>query len=270
MRMAVSDQIDGINIEYKERTPQEELTEDLFYEPLSFYQEKPFDPESFRAEQSLLLRKVEAAFVAMKEDLLECEEDRELLSSTFQLDIWEKLIVELEETIECIGSFECLRMALLRCAVTFYKELMDPIRSITLFNYLLQLDPYEPDLWGAYGLCLIEMSEQCIFSTFDMERRSVFCFTRAARLSLAHLIARDAWLEAHDDETAFRLAQEYYYNASDAYPNHISRKGLYLTLMLKKMDPVPGKDTFTGKEIIYEGEDLTRELQAVNTLLPPH
>lgn len=268
--MTVSDEINGINLEYQERAPQEELRYDLFSEPLDFYRQKPFDPESFRTEQSFLLSKVEQALTAMKEDLLECEQDRELLSSTFQIDIWERLIVELGETLESVGIPERLRIAIYRCAVTFYKDLMDPIRSIKMFNYLLQLDPDDPDLWGAYGLCLIEMSEQCICSTFDMERRSVFCFVRAARLSLAHLIARDRWLDLHDEETAFRLAQEYYYNASDAYPNHISRKGMYLTLMLKKMDAVPGKDAFSDREIIYEGEDLTRELQEVIALMPSH
>jgi len=270
VRVTVSDEIIGINLEYQERTFQEELRPDLFSEPLDFYRQEPFDPESFRAEQSFLLSKVEQAFAAMKEDLLECEEDRELLSSTFQIDIWERLIVEMRETLECIGSTEPFRIAIYRCAVTFYKDLMDPIRSKKMFNYLLQLDPLDPDFWGAYGLCLIEMSEQCICSSFDMERRSVFCFIRAARLSLAHLISRDAWLDAHDEETALRLAQEYYYNASDAYPNHISRKGIYLTLMLKKMNAVPEKDSFTGREIIYEGEDLTREIQEVIALLPPH
>lgn len=263
----MSDQMDGISIESGELAPQQELAGDLLYEPLDFFLQKPFEPETFRNEMSFLLQKVKQAFEAMKEDLLECEADRDLLSSTLQLDIWERLIVEIGAMIECIGSPERLRPAIHRCAVSFYRDLMDPIRSIKLFDYLLHLDPADPDIWGSYGLCLIEMSEQCIFSTFDMERRSVFCFVRAARLCLAHLIARDRWLEDRDDETALRLAGEYYYNASDAYPNPVSRKGMYLTMMLKRMESLPGREGLEGREIEHEGENLTREMQAVLAML---
>jgi len=265
--ITVSDQMDGISIESGELAPQQELAGDLLYEPLDFFLQKPFEPETFRNEMSFLLQKVKQAFEAMKEDLLECEADRDLLSSTLQLDIWERLIVEIGAMIECIGSPERLRPAIHRCAVSFYRDLMDPIRSIKLFDYLLHLDPADPDIWGSYGLCLIEMSEQCIFSTFDMERRSVFCFVRAARLCLAHLIARDRWLEDRDDETALRLAGEYYYNASDAYPNPVSRKGMYLTMMLKRMESLPGREGLEGREIEHEGENLTREMQAVLAML---
>lgn len=256
---------EGLNLQCSNE-PQQILPEELFYKPLDFFEESPFDCEKFGKNQSFLIQKVKEAIATMEEELEEAERDAvEFLSSTFQLETWKKLIEQLEESLKSIGNLDKLSNKILQCAVTFYRELLDPIRSIEQFDYLLHLCPNEPEHWGSYGLCLIEMSEQCILSPFNMEKRSALCFIRAARLSIAHILANDPWLKKIGLDEALKLAKEYYYNASDAYPNPVARKGIFLVKMFN--DQIPPIDSLQEKKIIFEEEDLTRECQEILALM---
>ncbi|MDQ7822001.1 MAG: hypothetical protein RDV48_04320 [Candidatus Eremiobacteraeota bacterium] len=252
--------------ELTEHSPQEVLPEDIFYEPLDFFDGSPFHRESFQKEQLYTLDKVKVALAAMEEDIDETTFGIELLTSTFQIEAWKKILSLLEDSLRYIDNEPELIKCLQQCAVTFYKELMDPIRSIKQFTYLLHMKPYEPEHWGAYALCLIDMSDQCFPSPYDLEKRSVLCFMRGARLSLAHLFARDRWYEESGRERALTIAKDYYYNASDAYPNTVARKGLFLTMMLSKDNEMPTGEALAGKEILFDGEDLSREVKEILAL----
>jgi hypothetical protein len=241
----------------KESTPE---SEEQFYGSLNFFDESPFDTRQFAREQSFLLAKVKEAIASMEEDIEETDWGNELLSSTFHINAWKGLVSQLEDSIALVDDHEKLEKSILQCAVTFYRELMDPIRSIRQFDYLLHLHPDEPTHWGAYALCLIDMSEQCLPSVFDMEKRSVHCFLRGARLCLAHYLAQDRWVQEIGNEDALKLGREYYYNASDAYPNTVARKGIFLAQYLAKAPALPGKESIDGSPIEYEGEDLRGEL----------
>lgn len=256
---------DGINLQCPIETSQPVLTEDFFYTPLDFYEEIPFDPGKFRKNQSFLAQKVKEALQAMEDEIKGVEEDEEVrfLSSTFQVESWRTLISRLEDSLRDVEDRERLAKNILECAVTFYKELMDPIRSIQQFDYLLHLSPDEPEHWSSYGLCLIEMSEQCLTDTFDMEKRSVLCFIRAARLSLAHLLADDDWLQKNGHDYALRTALEHYYNASDAFPNLVAKKGIFLVRMLNEQ--IPPLESLREKEVLFGGEDITREVREILT-----
>jgi len=235
----------------------------MFYGPLEFFDGRPFHLDNFRKEQSYLLERVRLALASMEEDIGEMERGHELLSSTFQINVWRKLIKELEESIECSDDPERLERCILQCALTFYRELFDPRRSTMQLDYLLRLKPAEPEHWASYGLCLIEMTEQGLHSDFDLEARSAHCFFRAARLSIAHLLARDSWYQKLGSQEVIRMSREYYYNASEAYPNIVARRGMLLLMML-----AGEKELLTGESIrtinpSYEGEDLSLEINAI-------
>jgi hypothetical protein len=235
----------------------------MFYGPLDFFDQRPFALEEFHREQTFLLERVTLALASMEEDIEEMERGHELLSSTFQINVWRKLITQLEGSITCNGQPEELERCILQCALTFFRELFDPKRSIQQLNYLLRMRPDEPEHWGFYGLCLIEMAEQGLRSSFDMEMRSVHCFLRAARLSLAHLLARDEWFEKNGREETLRIVREYYYNASDAYPNIVSRRGMLLSLLFSQAEELPTRETIAKIEPKYEDEDLSREMEEI-------
>lgn len=257
------DSDDGINIFNPERYPGNVDMMECFYEPLSFFKGQPFDREKFIAEQSYLLKKVDEAIVFMEQEIDEIDWGTELLSSAFQINAWKRQSVQLKESIEAVKSDEKLEHCILKVAVTFYRELLAPTRSINQFNYLLHISPNNPDHWGSYALCLLEMAERCMPSTFDMEKRSSECFLRGARLALAHMFAGDDWYKENGREDTLALSREYYYNASDAYPNYVSRIGVLLVKMISAMEPLPSKDELYRKELFYEGEDLKRELRFI-------
>ena len=199
--------VDGLWIEGEEQHTPLDPEGAAFYGVLDFFPQSPFNVEGFKNEQILLQEKVSVALHSMEQDIGDTEGEDELLSSTFQVKTWRKLIDELKESVQCAESPQELERCLRQCAVTFYRELSDPKRSIRQFDYLLHLSPYEPEHWGAYGLCLIEMTAQGIHSSFNMEQRSVQCFLRSARLALAHLLLRDRWHERHGSDEALRTAQ---------------------------------------------------------------
>ena len=253
---------DGINVEYnRDMTPQK-LSEDFFYEPLDFFEETAFDPGIFKKNQSFLIEKVRIALATMEDDIQEARQEEDgYLSSTFHIETWTKLIQLLEDSLKDMDNIRELTRKIIQCGVTFYKELGDPIRSIQQFDYLLHICPEEPEHWGSYGLCLIEMSDQRIVGSFDFEKRGMLCFIRGARLSLAHLLAHTGWLQINGREHALKCAMEYYYNASDAYPNPVARKGIYIVKMLTRETPTP--EYLQENQIMFEKEDVTREIKEI-------
>ncbi len=255
--------IDGLMLHDNEQQRPVDQEGAMFYGPLEFYDGSPFNSHVFRKEQAYLLEKVKLALASMEEDIEEIERGHELLSSTFQINVWKKIIKELEESIECCNKPERLERCILQCALTFYRELFDPRRSIQQLNYLMHLRPDEPEHWGSYGLCLIEMTEQGLHSDFDLETRSVHCFLRAARLCIAHLLARDSWYERQGSQETFRMAREFYYNASDAYPNVVSRRGMLLLSLLSGEKELPTGETIRTMNPTCEGEDLSREINEI-------
>jgi len=256
---------DGINMEYTSEMPPEKLSEDFFYEPLDFFDGATFEPEIFKKNQSFLIQKVRIALTTMEEDIQEAKQDEdEYLSSTFHIDTWIKLIKLLEESLSSLDNIQELTTKIVQCGVTFYKELRDPIRSIQQFDYLLHICPEDPEHWGSYGLCLIEMSDQRIIGTYDFEKRGMLCFIKGARLSIAHILAQNGWLEKNGKEHALKLAREYYYNASDAYPTPVARKGIYVVKMLAK--EIPTIEYLQEHQIVFEEEDITREIREIAAL----
>jgi hypothetical protein len=258
---------DGIRLCSHEMEHEPSLeSEELFYGSLDFFDGSAFATGQFIKEQTFLLAKVKEAIASMEEDIEETDWGNELLSSTFHINAWKGLVTQLEESISSTGNKDRLENSILQCAVTFYRELIDPIRSIKQFDYLLHLHPDEPTHWGAYALCLIDMSEQCLPSSYSMEKRSVHCFLRGARLCIAHYLARDKWARKNGDEEVLRLARDYYYNASDAYPNTVARKGIFLAQHLTKAPSPPSIESLKKEPLECEGEDLKGELDEILSL----
>ena len=57
--------------------------------------------------------------------------------------------------------------------------------------------------------------------------------------------------------------REYYYNASDAYPNIVSRKGMLLTIALANQTPIPDIQSIASMETVYDNEDLSKEIAEI-------
>jgi hypothetical protein len=209
----------------------------------------PFDSRDFTFVQTDLFEKVERALISMEEDLHDKEpEEKELLSRVMKISAWRNLRECLGASLGSVAGRDDLVKYINECATIFYKELDHPYWSTTQFQYLLHLDSSNPAYWSGYALCLLQMSERGFMEEFRLDEKAAIAFLQAARLSMAHIIAKTAHGVHHTEEKLIERAILYYGNAKELGLTAEGEQGSRLAQLLKERSDLRNRDSLMFAE----------------------